>query len=157
MQSYQSPGNVPWKAFNANFAPNDHAFAGETWDYMVEWIEAGANAYIFPHLFLDEVGLSLDQVRPWPQNSLLVVVNGNLIYTPAYYVALHVSRYVDEGAIRLETDGGDALAFRNPDDSIVTILHNSGSSDAATTLDVGGTMLQFDVPAYGWATVNWQE
>lgn len=159
MQSSQPPGNFPWitDSFNSSFAPNDHAFAVETWDYMVEWIEAGANAYIFPHLFLDEVGHGLHAETPWPQNSLLVVVNGNLIYTPAYYVALHVSRYVDEGAVHLETNGGDALAFQNPDDSIVTILHNSSSSAAPTTLDIDGTMLQFSIPAQGWATVNWQE
>ncbi len=59
------------------------------------------------------------------------------------------------GAVRLGTQGGDALAFRNPDGSIVTVLYNSGG-ETQMTLSVGGQNLQFTVPGQGWATVNWQ-
>jgi len=58
--------------------------------------------------------------------------------------------------VRLGTTGGDALAFRNPDSSVVTVVHNSGSQPSTTTLAVGGTTFEFSVPARGWATVNWQ-
>jgi glucosylceramidase len=159
MQTAHDCGNYPWAGGNLSFAPNDHAYAEETLSRMIEWITAGVNAYIFPHMILDDVGVGLDNVRIWPQNSLLVVQesSGALIWTPAYYAVRHLARYVDLGATRLGTSGGDALAFQNPDGTIVTVLYNSSGSDAPTTLDIDGTMLQFTIPGQGWATVNWQE
>jgi glucosylceramidase len=68
----------------------------------------------------------------------------------------HVAQYVDAGAVRIGVDGGNALAFRNPDNSIVTIMFNEGQSASQTTLSIDGTMVQFELPARGWATVNWQ-
>ncbi|XYH95464.1 glycoside hydrolase family 30 beta sandwich domain-containing protein [Sorangium sp. So ce1128] len=64
--------------------------------------------------------------------------------------------YIDPGATRVGTTGGDALAFKNPDGTIVTILYNSGNSAKTTLLGVAGEKLQFSVPAHGWATVNWK-
>lgn len=80
---------------------------------------------------------------------------GTLIVTPTYYVFRHVSQFVDPGSVRVATEGGDALAWKNPDGSIVTVLYNSGGQ-TQMTLAVGGTTLQFQVPGNGWATVNWQ-
>ena len=79
-----------------------------------------------------------------------------LIVTPAYYVFRHLAQFIESGAVRIGTSGGDALAFRNPDGSIVTVMYNSGGSPAATTLGVGSATFQFDIPAHGWATVDWQ-
>jgi glucosylceramidase len=109
------------------------------------------------NMVLDSVGANLDETRAWPQNALLSVdVNaGTLEVTPAYYVFRHVGQYVEPGAVRLGTQGGDALAFRNPDGSIVVALYNSGG-EAQMTVSVGGQNLQFTVPGRGWATVNWQ-
>ena len=45
--------------------------------------------------------------------------------------------------------------YQNPDGTIVTVVYNSGGQAAQTTVGVGGTNLQFQVPARGWATVNW--
>jgi glucosylceramidase len=63
---------------------------------------------------------------------------------------------VEPGAKRLGTQGDDAFAFKNPDGSIVTIVNNGTAQASAVTLSVAGKMLQFNVPAHGWATVNWQ-
>jgi glucosylceramidase len=68
----------------------------------------------------------------------------------------HLSQYVEPGSVRVSTQGGDALAWKNPDGSIVAVMHNSGGSPAATTLSIGGSTYQFDIPARGWATANWQ-
>ena len=116
------------------------------------------NAYSAWNMVLDTQGHNLDEERPWPQNALLTVdrTTGTLTATPAYYVFRHVAQYVEPGATRIGTSGGDALAFRNPDGSIVTILYNSGGSPSQTTLGVGEATVQFEVPARGWATVNWQ-
>jgi glucosylceramidase len=109
-------------------------------------------------MVLDTGGLSIESKttgdREWAQNALLTVdaATGKLNATPAYYVFRHVSQYVDAGASVLATTGGDALAFKNPDGSITTIIFNS---EAAKTLTVavGGRKLQFQIPGDGWATL----
>ena len=171
MQSEHQCGNYPWLGQTAsspadanrdNFlpgmAPNNHAYGEESWDLITDWIEAGVHIYSAWNMVLDTVGMNLDETREWPQNALLAVDmdSGTLNVTPTYYVFRHVGQYVEPGAIRLGTQGGDALAFRNPDGSIVTAMYNSGSSPADTTLSVGGELLSFQIPARGWATVNWQ-
>ena len=75
-------------------------------------------------------GKNLDTMRPWPQNALLTVNTSSktLTATPAYYVFRHVSQYVDPGAKGVATTGGDALAFKNPDGTIVAVIYNSGAA-----------------------------
>jgi glucosylceramidase len=123
-----------------------------------ECIEAGVHIYSAWNMVLDTGGFNMDKVRPWPQNSLLVVDKGakKLILTPTYYVFRHVAQYVEPGAKRLSVQGGNALAFKNPDGSIVTTIYNSNNQASQTTLAVGGTNVQFEIPGGGWATVNWQ-
>jgi len=93
-------------------------------------------------------------VRPWPQNALIVVDGTTVKYTPFYYVFRHVAQYVDPGATVLNVTGGNALAFKNPDGTVVTIMYNSGAAASSTTLSVDGTLYQVSIPAHGWATVN---
>ena len=161
MQTEQKCGNYPWETatFNPDQPPNDHAYAEESWGLITDWLEAGVNVYSAWNMVLDTLGHNLDYERPWPQNALLTVdrSTNRLIVTPAYYVFRHVSQFVDPGAVRIGTSGSvDALAFRNPDGSIVTVMHNPGGSPRTTTLGVGAARLQLVIPARGWATVNWE-
>ena len=110
-------------------------------------------------MVLDTNGKNLDAQRPWPQNALLVVdrATKQLVVTPVYYVFRHLSYFVDPGAVRVETKGGDALAFKNPNGSLVTVLFNSAAQASATTVALGGgTTVQVQVPAQGWATIYWK-
>jgi glucosylceramidase len=169
MQSEHQCGNYPWLSARAtspadanrdNFlpdmAPNNHAYGEESWDLITNWIEGGVHVYSAWNMVLDTVGMNLDQTREWPQNALLAVdlQARTLQVTPAYYVFRHCAQYVAPGATRIGTSGGDALAFRNTDGSIVTIMYNSGGS-RQTTVAVGGATLQFSIPGRGWATVYW--
>lgn len=174
MQTEHRCGHYPWGDSNPNDhvthqsswtaanppgpAPNDHNYGRETWDLIKDWIGRGVNSYLAWNMILDTYGKNLDEQRIWHQNALLVVdrQQGTLRATPAYYVFRHLAQYVEPGAVRVGTQGGDALAFKNPDGSIVTVVHNSGGQAAQTTVAVGGTSLQFQVPAQGWATLNWQ-
>ena len=52
------------------------------------------------------------------------------------------------------TSGGDAVAFKNPDGSLVAVLYNSGSANSNYLVKIGGKLLQFAMPASGWATVK---
>ncbi len=160
LQTEHKCGNYHWlDTFNPDRPPNDHAYAEESWGLIRDWINKGVNAYSAWNMVLDTVGKNLDYQRPWPQNALLTVDRSSrkLTPTPAYFVFRHLSQYVDPGALVLGTTGSaDALAFKNPDGSIVTVVYNSGSQASPITLSVGGATLQFEVPARGWATVNRQ-
>ncbi len=158
MQSEHKCGNYPWEGASANLAPNDHAYAEESWGFFKNWIGKNVSAYMAWNMVLDTVGRNLDTVRPWAQNALLAVDrnSGELKVTPTYYLFRHMGQYIEPGAVRVGTQGGDALAFKNPDGSIVTVMYNQGQQAANTTLSVAGTTLQFSIPGRGWATVNWQ-
>jgi len=148
-------GNYPWmKPFNMAMAPNDQAYAVESWGLIRDWIRAGVTAYSAWNMVLDTVGVGIDSTRVWPQDALLTVdtTAKTLIVTPAYYVFRHVSQFVTPGAKVVATRGGDALAFNNPDGSWVAVLYNSGAAKM-TTVAIAGRKLQFAMPASGWATV----
>jgi glucosylceramidase len=162
MQTEHRCGNYRWvtETYNPDKPPNDHAYAEESWGLIVSWIAAGVNSYSAWNMVLDTFGKNLNSEQPWPQNALLTVdrTAKTLQVTPAYYVFRHFSQFVDPGAKRIGTsvDTNQAMAFKNPDGSIVTVLHNAGNSVKKTTLAVGSAKLQFDIPARGWATVNWK-
>ncbi|HET7539944.1 MAG TPA: glycoside hydrolase family 30 beta sandwich domain-containing protein [Polyangiaceae bacterium] len=158
IQTEHQPGNFPWlSTFQRDKPPNDYAYAIESWGLIRDWLKAGATAYIAKHMVLDSVGLGLDSQRIWPQNSLLVVDTETraLTVTPAFYVFDHFSHFVVPGAKRIDVTSTtlDALAFKNPDGSIVTVMHNSDSSSKQLTTAVGGSSIQFTIPANGFATL----
>jgi glucosylceramidase len=56
------------------------------------------------------------------------------------------------GAKVAATRGGDGLAFKNPDGSVVAVLYNAGST-RTLTVAMAGRKLQLAMPGNGWATV----
>ena len=155
-QTEHQCGNYPWVSGYKTTAPNDQAYAVESWGLIEKWIKAGVTAYSAWNMILDTVGDSIDSKMPWAQNALLTVDTSakKLNVTPTYYVFRHFSQFVAPGAQVVAATGGDALAFKNRDGSIVTVMYNSGSA-ATYTLSVGGKKLQFAMPANGWATVDY--
>lgn len=140
--------------YDPNKAQNDHLYGEESWQLIRDWVVAGVNSYVAWNMVLDTVGKSLDG---WPQNALLVVDRSakTLIVTPAYYVFRHYSQYVSPGATRVGTTGSnDAVAFENPDGSLVTEVYNSGDSPKQMLASVASTLYRFEVPAHGWATLR---
>jgi glucosylceramidase len=67
----------------------------------------------------------------------------------------HFSQYVAPGATVVGTTGGDAVAFNNPDGSLVVVMFNSGAANANYVVSIGGQNLQFSMPENGWATVKY--
>jgi len=140
--------------YDAKKPQNDHLYGEETWQLLRDWIVAGVNGYSAWNMVLDTVGMSLGN---WPQNALLTVDRSTkrLIVTPAYYAFRHFSQYVQPNATRIKLSGStDAIAFSNPDGSIVTEVYNKTTAPLKRTLAVGSTLYQFDVPAHGWATLR---
>jgi glucosylceramidase len=155
-------GNYPWNPggyppYNSTQAPNDQAYAVESWGYIRDAIKDGkVTAYNAWNMVLDKNGLGNDLSRDWRQNALLVADGGNVIQTPTYYVFRHMSQYAKPGAKVVGTTGGDAVAFKNPDGSIVVTAFNSGAANPSYVVDFGGKKLQFAMPSNGWATVQYK-
>jgi glucosylceramidase len=138
--------------YSSSKPQNDHLYGEESWQLIRDWVVAGVNSYCAWNMVLDTYGKSLGN---WPQNALLVVDRSakKLIITPAYYVFRHFSQYIDSGATRLGTTGDtNALAFMNPDGSIITQVYNKNDVSKKMTIMMTGSLYQFDVPAHGWAT-----
>ena len=141
--------------YDANKPQNDFAYGVESWKNIKDWINKGVNGYSAWNMVLDTLGTNLNASKPWHQNALLVVDRGakKLIQTPAYYVFRHLSQFVAPKANLIGSSGGDALAFKNPDGTIVVVMYNSGAAKTAT-VSLGGTKFSFAMPANGWATVH---
>ena len=147
---------ISWEA--QPYTPvSDWSYAEEMWKYITNWIDLGVNAYFAENLVLDAGHLNLDHERPTMQQALLVVDQSwRLNLTPAYYVLRHLSAFVDPGARLLRTTGNvDALAFLNPDGSIVTVVHNEQGRQRELVLGIGSTHRQVTLPSNGWTTVDW--
>lgn len=154
-QTEHKCGNYPWQMpFDAAAAPNDQAYAVESWGLIRDWIKAGATAYSAWNMVLDPGGAGIDSTRVWPQDALLVVDPATrvLTATPAYYVFRHFSRFVAPGAKVVATTGGDAVGFKNPDGSIVVVVYDAGAAKTLT-VSIAGKKLQFAMPGHGWATI----
>jgi glucosylceramidase len=136
-------------------APNDFSYGHDTWGYITAAIKNGLTAYNAWNMVLDKGGLGIDDTRKWPQNALLVADSGTVTATPAYYVFRHFSQFVDPGAKRVDATGGDAVAFKNPDGSLVAVMYNSGGASSSYVVSIGGKKLQFAMPGSGWATIKY--
>ncbi|MEN9717219.1 MAG: hypothetical protein RIQ99_97 [Pseudomonadota bacterium] len=77
-----------------------------------------------------------------------------------YYVLGHVSRFVQPGAHRLPSRGGSGtvshVAFRNPDGTLVLLLHNRGPNPAAQVVAAGRKTVRLDLPAGEVVTLTWR-
>jgi len=154
-------GNYPWNPSGfppyTSYPPNDQAYGVESWNNIRDAItKAQVTSYNAWNTVLDKTGWSIDTNRSWAQNALLVADSGTLIETPAYYVFRHLSQYVTPGATVIGTTGGDAIAFKNPDGSLVVVLFNSGAAKEAYVVALRGKKLQFAMPSKGWATLKYQ-
>jgi glucosylceramidase len=153
-QTEHKCGNYPWEtAKYKTTAPNDLAYGVESWGLLRDWIKAGVSSYSAWNMVLDPVGKGNDTTRDWAQNALILVDGTKLTLTPTYYVFRHLSQFVEPGAKFVAATGGDALAFKNPNGKIVTVLYNSGAAKTAI-VSAGGKMFSFAMPAAGWATVT---
>jgi glucosylceramidase len=152
-QTEHKCGNYPWESGYKDKAPNDQAYAVESWGLARDWINKGVTAYSVWNLVLDTVGRGIDE-RTWAQNALLTVDTSakTLTLTPTFHVFRHLSQFVAPGAKVVGTTGGDALAFKNSDGTIVVVAYNSGAAKTMTVA-AGSKKLQFSMPGNGWATV----
>lgn len=136
---------------------NDWRFARYTWSLMRRFFEAGANAYTYWNLALDEGGVSR---WGWAQNSLVVVdpeTNGYR-YTHEFFVMKHLAHHVQAGATRIDafswTGHENQLAFENPDGSIVIVMQNDLADEMPVTIALDGAAFDVVLPADSFSTIR---
>lgn len=135
---------------------NDWRQARYAWRLMKHFLSNGVNAYQYWNIALLEGGRSR---WGWTQNSLVVVDPDTRAfrYTPDYFVLKHVSAFVQPGARVLPTwcvAGHDnQLAFRNPDGSMVVVVHNELAEPMPISLLIAGRVLALDLPPASFSTL----
>jgi len=154
-------GNYPWNPEGypkyVEPAPNDQAYGVESWGYIRDAItKIKVTSYNAWNMVLDKGGYGIDTTRSWAQDTLLMVDGGKINKTPVYYVFRHLSQYVTPGAMVVGTSGGDAVAFKNPDGSLIAVMFNSGAANANYVVAFGAKKFQFAMPSNGWATVKYK-
>ncbi|MCE7012087.1 RICIN domain-containing protein [Kibdelosporangium philippinense] len=90
----------------------------------------------------------------------VVTTNGsNVTYNAEYYVLGHLSKFVQPGAVRIDSTGyGEGgiqnVAFRNPNGSIVLVAINSGGTQNFQ-VSYGGQSFGYQLPGGSMATFTW--
>jgi glucosylceramidase len=90
----------------------------------------------------------------------VVTVNGSgVTYNAEYYVLGHLSKFVQPGAVRIDSTGyGDGgiqnVAFRDPDGTIVLVAINSGGTQNFQ-VSYGGQSFGYSLPGGAMATFTW--
>ncbi|MFJ8961671.1 ricin-type beta-trefoil lectin domain protein [Lentzea sp. NPDC102401] len=84
---------------------------------------------------------------------------GNVTYNAEYYVLGHLSKFVQPGAVRIDSTGfGEGgvqnVAFRNPNGQIVLVALNSGGQQNFRVSYAGQTF-GYTLPAGAMATFTW--
>ena len=84
---------------------------------------------------------------------------GDVTYNAEYYVLGHLSKFVQPGAVRIDSTGyGEGgiqnVAFRNPDGTIVLVALNSGGTQNFQ-VSFGGQAFGYNLPGGAMATFRW--
>lgn len=158
MQSETDCGNWHWlPGYEPEHAPNDFAYGAFTWRRYRDYFAGGSSSYMLWNMVLDEHGKNIDAVSPWPQNSAVVVnkVTKQVTLTPMFWATKHFSGLVEIGARLVETTGGysDAIAFSNPDGSIVVELLNDLGTARSVRVAVRSSLFDVCLPPRSFASL----
>ncbi len=135
---------------------NDWRYARFAWTLLRHFITSGATAYQYWNMALLEGGISR---WGWAQNSLVVVDPSSRTYrfTHELHLLKHVSHFVAEGARVIPTKSysgfDEQLAFRNPDGSIVLVLHNGQRVEQRVDILLGEQVISPVLPADSFSTI----
>jgi len=141
---------------------------GDFWaNQMVSDLEAGASAWIYWNLILDQNGgpWLVSPVHGNPDHNIqhpVVIIDrqaGQVTYTGLYYYLAHFSKFVRPGAVRIGATGKAkevrCLAFQNPNRQIVVQLINSAGEDTQVGIEWGGQTVSLTLPAMSITTCLW--
>jgi len=134
---------------------NDWAYTSYCWQLMKTYFRNGACAYMYWNIALAQGAPS---TWGWKQNSLVSVdtATGTFHFTHDYYLLKHLSHFVDVGAHRIETTGtcDDALAFRNPDGTLILLLRNELAHAQRVAVRMQQRSVALELPPDSIATLS---
>jgi glucosylceramidase len=127
---------------------NTWNYTSYCWQLMKHYFRSGASAYMYWNISTPEGGMS---TWGWRQNSLVSVdaATKTYRYNHDYYLLKHLTHFVDVGARSLEVTGtcDDALAFRNPDGTVVLLVRNELPHPQLLQAQVGDRPVTIELPA----------
>jgi glucosylceramidase len=134
---------------------NAWSYTGYCWQLMKHYFRSGATGYMYWNISTDATGRS---TWGWPQNSLVSVDTKakTFRYNHDYYLMKHLTHFVDVGAKSLETTGtcDDALAFVNPDGTVVMLVRNELAHPQLVQVQVGARAFTVSLPADSVGTLT---
>jgi glucosylceramidase len=126
---------------------NSWSYTGYCWQLMKHYFRSGASAYMYWNISTDRSGMS---TWGWAQNSLVSVDTQakTFHYNHDYYLLKHLAHFVDVGAKSLETTGtaDDALAFLNPNGTVVLLVRNELPHAQMVQIQVQDRAVQIELP-----------
>ena len=134
---------------------NDWRFVRYAWSLMRHFFDHGATAYMYWNMALEQGGISR---WGWAQNSLVVVdgATGSYRLSHEYQLLKHVSHFVQPGARVVTTFSWSGyeqqLAFKNPDGSLVLVVHNDLGTELPYSVLIDGQALNVTLPADSFNT-----
>ncbi len=134
---------------------NDWRYCRYAWSLVRHYLSNGASGYMYWNMALRRGGLSR---WGWPQNSLVTVdaATGQFAFNHEYYLMKHLSHFVKPGARVLQassfTGYENQLAFRNPDGSVVVVMHNDTREDLPVRLLIGDQVISPTLAADSFST-----
>jgi glucosylceramidase len=133
---------------------NDWEYCCYTWSLLKQYLENGANAYLYWNISLNKGGFSR---WGWQQNSLLTVDpdSSTFRYNHEYYLLKHVSHFVKPGAKRLSVTGSfrNLLVFQNTDKSVICVMQNQDPYPKEISIGINGRNVKPLLPANSFATL----
>lgn len=114
---------------------------------FVDYMQAGCTIYSYWNMILDGTGRS---TWGWKQNALVTIHDqDHIVYNPDYYVMALLSKHIRPGASRIECLclAKRAIAFKNPDGSVVVFMCNLNDRGIHTTMELYGNEHTFELPA----------
>lgn len=135
---------------------NHWGYTSYCWQLMKHYFRSGVSAYMYWNISAANGGMS---TWGWAQNSLVSVDSAarSYRYTHDYYLLKHLTHFVDIGARNLVTSGtcDDALAFVNPDNSLVLLIRNEFGHPQRVEVQVKKRAVMLELPpdSIGTATI----
>jgi glucosylceramidase len=156
-----------WELPDLDFA------SGARWARIIMGdLEAGASAWIYWNMILDEKGgpwlvsLNHGDFDPNAQNALVQIdrTTHEVTYSGLYWFLAHFSKFARPGGHRIDArltglpDGVDvrALAFQNPDGTLVLEALNASPRGTSLRVRWNDRALDLDLPATSMSTLAWQ-
>lgn len=123
------------------------------WSKTVVWWNIALNEGNGPMVFANDWNYGLVQIREG---------NGTITYPyrSGYYSIAHFSKFVRPGAFRIECpsfpDQVEAVAFKNPDKSVVLVVFNTQDQENLIRVQWKGQSFRYLIPAISAATFVWK-